>query len=40
MTAERKIVLDGRKNSKARHRKIDIYRLNQDYEKVITIREN
>ncbi len=39
MTAGEKIVLDGRKNSRARHRKIDIYRLNQDWKKVITIRE-
>ena len=39
LTAGEKIVLDGRKNSKARHRKIDIYRLNQDWKKVITIRE-
>lgn len=39
IAAGEKIIMDSRKNSKARHRKIDIYRLNQEWKKIITIRE-
>jgi len=39
LTAGEKIVLDGRKSSPARRRKVDIFALNQQWKKVITIRE-
>jgi hypothetical protein len=39
LTAGEKIILDGRKSSPARRRKVDIFTLNQQWKKVITIRE-
>ncbi|PCJ17887.1 MAG: hypothetical protein COB02_12530 [Candidatus Cloacimonadota bacterium] len=34
-----KLILDDRRNSMARHRKVDAYKLNQEWKKIITIRE-